>query len=125
VFDQSHDPRSHFAGVEDATERNLEEVMSLQAYKEPKFSEDDGGCGMAELAGQSVAVPFVSSFVATLVAAQAIRLASNQTPYFSIAGDLNVLRSIRTVLGASAGRTVVGYTEMTQPGRRTRPNRTP
>ena len=34
VFDQSHDPRSHFADVEDATERNLEEVMSLQAYKE-------------------------------------------------------------------------------------------
>jgi hypothetical protein len=112
VFDQSHDPASHFFGVEDATERNIEEVMRLPAYQESGFNQYEGGCGLAELAGQSVAVPFVSGFVATLVVAQAIRLASTQAPYFSIAGDLDDLRSIRSVLGSSPGRTVVGYSRM-------------
>ena len=112
VFDQSHDPALHFSGVEDASERNMKEVMRLRAYQESRFNEYEGGCGIAELAGQSVAVPFVSGFVATLAVAQAIRLASNQATYFSIAGDLDDLRSIRSVLGSSPGRTVGGYSRM-------------
>ncbi len=110
VFDQSHDPAAHFLGVEDATEQNMKEVLSLPAYREIEKNKKIDSCGMAELASQSVAVPFVSVFLATIAVTQAIRLASNQAFYSSIAGDLNDLRSVRTALGSKASRTVVGYT---------------
>ena len=112
IFDRSHDPASHFAGVEDATELNRKEIIRLPAYQEIMVSEKHG-CGMAELAGKSVAVPFVSVFVTCLAVAQAIRIASNQAPYIAISGELRDLRSIRAVLGLISDRMVVGYTNIT------------
>jgi len=112
VFDQSLDPASHFSGVLDASESKVEDVLRLPAYREVENTQHFDSCGMAELAGQSVAVPFVSVFLASIAVTQAIRLASNQNFYRSITGDLNDLRSIRTVLGSISNRTTIGYTEM-------------
>jgi hypothetical protein len=116
AFNHSQDPASHFEGVEDTTQRTMEEVMSLPAYQKAALDGYTDGCGLAQLAGQSVAAPFVSAFVGALVVAQAIRLASSQAPYFSIVGDLDDVRSIRAVLGSTPGRTIVGHSKMLSEG---------
>jgi hypothetical protein len=111
IFDQSHGPATHFSGMDDS--RNIKELLDLPAYRELETEKKIDSCGMAELAGQSIAVPFVSAFLASLAVTQAIRLASNQDFYYSITGDLKDLRSIRTLIGPKSDRSVVGFSETT------------
>ncbi len=84
VFDRTNDPAKQFDGVEDQTEAVAQRLLQLPSYAEVARSRGDGGCGAAMLAGISVAVPFVSSVVGALAAAQAIRLASHRLHYVSI-----------------------------------------
>ena len=60
VFDSTLDPAGYFEGVEDDTDSRVAELMKLSAYQEITRDED-GRCGAAMLAEQSVAVPFVSA----------------------------------------------------------------
>lgn len=108
VFDRRQDPAAHFAGVEDNTNEVIADLMQLPAYKELAAKSGDGGCGAADLAGKSVAVPFVSAFVGALAITQAIRVASGQAVHQTIRGKLGDLKTVRAVLGEEPERLVVG-----------------
>ena len=88
VFGKERDPAQHFAGVEDDSVSAVKELMRLPAYKEFALSQNDGGCGAAMLAKRSVAVPFVSAFVGSVVMTQAIRIASGEAPDVVLTGNL-------------------------------------
>jgi hypothetical protein len=107
VFDRTNDPAKHFDGVEDQTEAVAQRLLQLPSYAEVARSRGDGGCGAAMLAGISVAVPFVSSVVGALAAAQAIRLASHRSHYVSIAGEVGDLKTVRATLGTVSNRIAV------------------
>lgn len=108
VFDRNRDPATHFAGVEDNTVERIAALRRLDAYREHERKSKDGGCGTAELAGQSVAVPFVSAVAGAISITQAIRIASHQPPYASICGTLNDLRSLAACQGSASERMTVG-----------------
>jgi hypothetical protein len=68
-----------------------EEEAKLAAYHERMARENPGyvqlgqdDCGRRELAGESVAVPFVGTSAASLVVAEAVRLLHDGTAYFDI-----------------------------------------
>lgn len=107
VFDSTRNPADHFQGVEDETAQVAKELMQLPTYQELAQSRGDGGCGAAILAESSVAVPFVSAIVGTLVVTQAIRIASGQAHHVGITGDFGDLRSIRAALGRMPKRITV------------------
>lgn len=107
TFDQAEDPADHFAGVDDSTERVVQDLLQLPAYKELAANRGDGGCGAATLAGSSVAVPFVSAFVGALAITQAIRICSGETPYTCITGETGDLRNLRSELGTASNRVTV------------------
>jgi hypothetical protein len=55
------------------------------ARENPAYAQlDDNDCGRAELAGKSVAVPFVGAAAATMVLAEAIRLLHGGPAYTDI-----------------------------------------
>jgi hypothetical protein len=95
VFDQRHDPRRHFAGVEDRTEDRVQRLLDLPAYSKLLHESDDGGCGLALLAGKSVAAPFVSSLTGALTLAQAVRISSGDVPSPTITGAAGSLGDLR------------------------------
>ena len=94
VFDPTYGARTHFEGVEDTsrTERNL----SLSAYQDGLGDAEQGACGMAELAGASVAAPYVSAVVGALAVTQTIRIAGGEEHCRSIVGTVGNLGSVRT-----------------------------
>jgi hypothetical protein len=108
VFDKQHDPGVHFKGIEDDDEKRIAAIRSLPAYREHERQSADGGCGTAELAGQSVAVPFVGAFVGALAVTQAIRIASGFPHYMTLTGEVGDLRSLRSALGQKPQRPTVG-----------------
>jgi hypothetical protein len=118
TFDATSDPAVHFQGVEDQTERVAAELLRLPAYQELARNRDDGGCGAAQLAGASVAVPFVSAFAGALVVTQAVRIASGHAHHAGITGDLGDPHSTRAVLGTRPERIIVpnaSATPLTRP----------
>ncbi len=108
VFDADRTPGAHFDGVEDKTAERIEAVKCLPAYQDQGRKGGDAGCGMAELAGIPVAVPFVSAVAGALAITQAVRIASNIAPYAAIYGPLDDLRGVRATLGAASPRAMVG-----------------
>ena len=110
VFDKLLDPAHHFADMDDNQKATIDQLMQLPAYRE--LAEAEGAkaaCGLAvDLAGSSVAVPFVSTFVGALAVAQAIRIASNCPHHQTIQGNVNDMRTIRATLGLQPDRISVG-----------------
>ena len=72
VFDKAHPIDVHFKGEED---KKRDQDILAQGYQglEAKV----GRCGMAEIAGASVAVPYVSALTATIAIARLIAITSN------------------------------------------------
>ena len=103
VFDPDFVVGPHLRGQVDASPR--ERNLVLDAYDE----EGIGGCGAAELAGASVAVPFVSAFVATLAVAQAIRVSSGLGHVRNVVGRLDGSSAPRVVEGTTEPSRMVGY----------------
>jgi hypothetical protein len=108
IFDPVYAAQAHFKGVEPIprTEQNLR----LPAYQDGLGDAQQGACGMAELAGASVAAPYVSAVVAALAISQAIRIASGAEHFRSIVGNVGNLGSIRTS-GSDVGSLRVGFAE--------------
>jgi hypothetical protein len=109
VFDPDYCASVHFADVADRSQaaRNIK----LSAYQQPMAGPPEAACGMAELAGASVAVPFVSVFVASLAVAQAIRIASGRTHVRSIVGGIDNLGALRVSHAPALSSPAVGYAE--------------
>ena len=109
VFDRDYPSSTHFAGVTDRSEaaRNI----TPPAYQRPLARTPEVGCGMAELAGASVAVAFVSAFVATLALAQAIRIASGQTHVLPIIGSIDSLAALGVSEAPDTAPSAIGYAE--------------
>lgn len=107
VFDSNLDPAKYFEGIEDATDARVAEVMNLPAYRQISQNSQDGRCGAAMLAEQSVAVPFVSAIAGALAITQAIRIASGKPHYAALTGDIGDLRSIRAASGHAPRRPVI------------------
>jgi hypothetical protein len=103
VFDSTGDPARHFDGVEDHNEGDVERLVQMPAYQELVSASGDE-CGVADLAGRSVAVPFVSAFVGALAVAQTVRIAGGEAHHAAIVGDLGDARSMRATLGQAATR---------------------
>ena len=113
VFDPAYTTAQHFDGVEDKSGR--EQNIRLKAYQEAMAEDPAAACGMAELAGASAAVPFVSMFVGTLAVAQAIRIASGQPHARSMVGSVDCVGAIRISPTPVMERPRAGYAEATDP----------
>jgi len=88
----------------------MESNLRLPAYQEGLAGPPEAACGMAELAGASVAVPFVSVFVATLAITQAIRIASGAHHLRTLAGRLDALDLVKSS-AATVPCPRVGFTD--------------
>ncbi len=108
VFDADRTPSEHFEGVEDKTADRIETIKQLPAYQAHGRKSAEASCGMVELAGISVAAPFVSAVAGALAITQVIRIASNLAPYSSIYGPLDDLRGVRAVRGIASPRATIG-----------------
>jgi hypothetical protein len=104
VFDRTLNPKLHFAGVDDEFAKTTNDIKQLSNFKHLLSGGQVDECGIAQLAGIPVAVPFVSAFAGALALTQVIRLASGVAPYCGLTGDIGDLRSLRGTLGAAAGR---------------------
>lgn len=104
AFGPGEDPAMRFAGVDDRTEETIAELRKLPAYQQIEDMPQHGTCGAATLAGQAVAVPFVSGVAGALVVAQATRLASGQNLHANLTTDMGDLRTVRAVAGPAPGR---------------------
>ncbi len=103
VYDPEFGAIPHLRGQADASPRARN--LALDAYDE----EGVAGCGAAELAGASVAVPFVSAFVATLAVAQAIRVSCGLGHARSVVGRLDGSSAPRVVQATAAPSRIVGH----------------
>jgi hypothetical protein len=78
VFDAKHKTNVHFAGLETERVENGDDDVAaapdVKAYKD--LEAEIGRCGAAEIAGASVAVPYVSALAATMAVARTISLFS-------------------------------------------------
>lgn len=111
VFDKTLDPAVHFAGVEDQTQAQVENLLQAPAYQALAAEMQDGACGAAMLAEKSVAAPFVSAVAGALAVTQAIRLANGRAAFQTIIADLADLRSVSGALGTAPERAIVARTE--------------
>jgi hypothetical protein len=104
TFGREDDPAKRFDGVDDQERDTVEELLKLPAYREIEGIPEHGQCGAATLAGQAVAVPFVSAIAGALVVAQVVRIASGQDYRSTLTGDISDLRTVRTVVGPTPRR---------------------
>jgi hypothetical protein len=111
VFDRQYGPAAHFSTVKDDVTRRHEDNIRLAAYQDEIARDPKAACGLAEIAGASAAVPFVSAFAGALAIAQTIRLASDQSPLRSMVGSVENLRGMRVVVGPDIHPGQVGYSE--------------
>ena len=100
VFSKDYTPAMHFEDTTNEKEEQerreiLDRNLSLPAYNEGESSVPGAKCGMTELAGASVAVPFVSMFVAALAITQVIRIASGYADLMSVVGRIGNLGDLR------------------------------
>jgi hypothetical protein len=102
IFDKTYSPEKHFSELPDEDEsRRAEKNLMLPGYQTEMEKASADACGIAEIAGANAAVPFVSAFVATLVIAQAIRLASGIPFCRTISGSINDIGDIRASMADS------------------------
>jgi hypothetical protein len=74
VFDAAHSIQKHFAGLKDPPAEAR--IPDSEAYRE--LQSRIGRCGTAEMAGASVAVPYVSAVTAAIAIARLIALVSGK-----------------------------------------------
>jgi hypothetical protein len=108
VFNPAYGARTHFEGIEAISQ--IDRNLQLPAYQGDLGDAKQGACGMAELAGASVAAPYVSAVIAALAVTQTIRIASGEEQFRSIVGTVGSLPSIRTS-GSDVRAVRVGFTE--------------
>src|SRR5205807_7256373 len=104
TFDRGYSPSQHFAGVQDDAGEMVAETKKLPAYQSLIRDERLDDCGVAQLAGISVAVPFVSAFAGAVTVSQLIRLASGQAPSRVLTGTVGELQTLRGSIGRSPAR---------------------
>ena len=104
---RARSPRNALTGVEDRGRETIEELLKLPAYRKIEGTPEHGQCGAATLAGQAVAVPFVSAIAGALVVAQAVRIASGEDYHSTLTADIADLRSVRAVAGTSPRRLAI------------------
>lgn len=102
VFDATHRIDNHFGnpGEADATETRqpkTDVVPDSKAYKD--LEGEIGRCGAAEIAGASVAVPYVSALTAAIMVARTVSLFSGCGCPRSEVGKVRAIRSRRLVQG--------------------------
>ncbi|WP_406867713.1 ThiF family adenylyltransferase [Paraburkholderia fungorum] len=113
TFDKDLKPSAHFAEQNDDNEHARADafIAASEAYKKAVDSASPAAaCGLREVAGKSVAVPYVSSVAACLVIAQAIRLVTGHAPHMSIAGHVCNIEGVEAREGSKADRLTVGST---------------
>lgn len=113
TFDQHLRPSAHFAEQSDDNEHARADafIAASQAYKKAvDLASPAAACGLRDVAGKSVAVPYVSSVAACLVIAQAMRLVSGYAPHISIAGHVRSIENAEAREGKKADRLIVGST---------------
>lgn len=110
--DAEFSPADHFEGQYDVDEKTRADAVigSVKAYKDAEATahSDHARCGLLDVAGKSVAVPYVSALAACLVLVQAIRLVSGHAPHKSICGQVRYADGIRSSLGTKSTRLLVG-----------------
>ena len=111
VFDPPYGPEDHFHAIEDDADARNVRNLRLPAYQDELARDPQAGCGMAELAGASAAVPFVSAFASALVITQAIRISSDQPPLRTMVGTVDEIQGLRVVPGPTVRPGQVGYAE--------------
>lgn len=111
AFDENDRPDIRWAeSAEQAAYRvrkAAEREQALKGYLEHTRKSKDA-CGMAELMGIPVAVPFVGAFAGAMTVAQAVRIASGLAPYLNICGSLSAPGQFRAEVGKPAERIRIG-----------------
>jgi hypothetical protein len=117
VFSPDYGACQHFAEIAHEEEKRTADAkmrnLNLPAYKDGEAVHPDGICGMAELAGASVAAPFVSAFAATLAVTQAIRMANDCPHDRSMVGTVSAPEGIRRSM-ATPSPFRIGFAEPTR-----------
>jgi hypothetical protein len=104
VFDGDYSPATHFAGLTDDFPDARDALLQLPAYERLLKDGSVDDCGAAQLAGISVAVPFVSAFAGALAVAQVIRVASGEVSCLGLTGTLGELGGMRGTASKQPGR---------------------
>ncbi len=116
--DAEFSPADHFANQHDIDERTRANaaIGSVKAYKDAEAAahSDQAQCGLLDVAGKSIAVPYVSALASCLVLVQAIRIISGYAPHKSICGQASDVDGIRSHLGIKTTRLLVGHAEAHQ-----------
>ncbi len=111
VFDENFKPEDTLKNDGSAENERIESNKALRSYREAvrKYPEEE--CGIAEIAGAGVAVPFVSVFTSVLVITQAIRMASLEPPFRTLSGSTMEFPEIRTHFDEKLKVKNLGYSE--------------
>ncbi len=104
TFDSQFTASKHFEKLQDADDRDLASNLQLPEYQNLLGSDKLDRCGVIQLAGIPVAIPFVSAVIGAITVAQLIRLASGQPTCRTLAGTIGDLRSLRHQLGDAPRR---------------------
>lgn len=105
VFDSDYRIDTHFARTEAERQDNdapdgQDIVPEAEAYRD--LEAEIGRCGAAEIAGASVAAPYVSAVVAAIAVARTISLFSGCGAFRNEVGRIRAINSRRLVEGGSA-----------------------
>ncbi len=111
VFDENFRPEDILKDDGAGENQRIEANKALRSYREEARKYPEEECGIAEIAGANVAVPFVSVFTSTLVITQAIRLASLEPPFRTLTGSTMEFPEIRTHFDKSLKVKNLGYSE--------------
>jgi len=88
VFYDEFSPQEHFKDMQDDGSNKVKMKLSSPEYQRELTGNPEKDCGVAQIAGASVAAPFVSGLVGALTIAQAIRIASGKNPFKSVSGSI-------------------------------------
>ncbi|MGH2442703.1 MAG: hypothetical protein ACRDFX_06030 [Chloroflexota bacterium] len=91
-----------------ATERHLQRTRSQPAYRSMEAGQQLDGCGLDQLAGVSVGIPFVGATASALVIAESIRMAMGEQHHDVIDVNLASPEAARAVLAPPAAPTNIG-----------------
>ncbi|HVZ81862.1 MAG TPA: hypothetical protein VHE12_13830 [bacterium] len=111
VFYDEFQPEEHFRGQEDDENARVQKKLALPVYQRELTGNAKKDCGVAEIAGASVAAPFVSGLAGAFVISQAIRISSNQNPFISISGSVLNDPIVTATEGKKAKVKYPGYSE--------------
>jgi hypothetical protein len=111
VFDGNFQPEDILKDDGPGENERIEANKALPSYRAEVRKHPEEECGITEIAGASVAVPFVSVFASALAITQAIRLASLEPPFRTLSGSTMEFPEIRTHFDKSLKVKNLGYSE--------------